>query len=274
MTESFYKVVQEAIADLSEHGYDTEGRLAYWTERLRQAADSLLAPAHKTEEYLRQALGAIYARLVERGAIAHYHLGIDPFTIDRLRPKLRRELDKRILASANLIKLNRAESIERTIRRFQGWATSIPPGGQGAGSKTETKQEVKKALASLPFVERRVIIDQGHKLTASINEVIATDGGALALVWRSHWRQLNYNFRRDHKDRDGRCYALRDNWALKAGLMKVGPDGYYDEITAVGQEPFCRCYATYLYALSKLPDDMITAKGREQLRGVGAKARA
>lgn len=265
MAESFYEVVRKAVADIAEHGYDTEGRLAYWTEELRKAAAATLLPEWEMDRQLRGALGAIYERLVDRGAVARYHMGLDKFTIDRIKPSLRRELDKRIMASANLIKLNRQESIDRTIRRLQGWATSIPPSGQGAGSKTETAQDIKKALASLPFVERRVIVDQGHKLVSSINEIIASDGGAIALTWRSHWRQAGYNFRRDHKERDGHCYAMRGNWALKAGLMKAGPDGYYDEITAVGQEPFCRCYAIYLYALKRLSDDMVTAKGRAEM---------
>lgn len=265
MDDPFHVVVQKAVADLSEHGYDTEGRLAFWVEELRKAAAALLVPEWKMQEQLRGALGAIYQRLVDRGSVARYHMGIDKFTIDRIKPSLRRELDKRILASANLIKLNRQESIDRTIRRLQGWATSIPPSGQGAGSKTETAQDIKKAMASLPFAERRVIIDQGHKLTASINEIIASDGGALALTWRSHYRQAGYNYREDHKDRDNHCYAMRGNWALKAGLMKAGPDGYYDEITAVGQEPFCRCYAIYVYSLSRLPDDMLTEKGHAEL---------
>ena len=267
---NFYQVVQDAIADLAEHGYDSEIRLETWVRKLRDAANDFLVPDAQMEDYLRDALGSIYIRLVEKGAIAKYHPGVGRFTIDRLKPRLRRELDKRILASANLIKLSRETAVNDTLRRFQGWATSIPAGGQGPSDKADAKAGVKKALQSMPFIQRRVCIDQGTKLTASINNVIAVDGGAIALIWRSNWRQLNYNYRTDHKHRDGHCYAIRGSWALEKGLMKAGHDGYYDDITAVASEPFCRCFAVYVYTLGKLPADMITDKGRDELVRVKA----
>ena len=194
--------------------------------------------------------------------------GVERFTIERIKPSLRAELDRRILASASLIRLNRDAAIEKTIQRFQGWATSIPKGGSGAVAKRETKDDIRKSLAQLPFEERRVLIDQGHKLTSSISEILATDGGAIAGVWRSHWRQSGYDYRVDHKDRDEKVYTVRDNWAMQAGLMKVGRAGYTDDITKPGEEVFCRCYYSYLYHLRDLPASMLTAKGRAQLERV------
>ena len=35
--------------------------------------------------------------------------------------------------------------------------------------------------------------------------------------------------------------------------MRVGEAGYYDGVTAVAEEPFCRCFMTWLYALRALP---------------------
>ena len=272
MAETFYQVIQRAIADVSENGFDTEGRIAFWCAEIRRAAIEHLIPESQLDQQLRAAFGQIYTKLVEKGEIAKYHQGVERFTIDKVRPHLRAELDRRIMASASLIKLNRQESIDATIRRFQGWATSIPAGGQRESDKAEATKNVKKKLQQMPYVERRVVIDQSAKLTASINEIIASDGGAIALRWKSHFRQLNYNFRPDHKARDGRIYAMRGNWALKAGLMKAGPDGYYDEITAVAEEPFCRCYAVYIYAIGRLPDDMLTEKGKAELARVRVEA--
>jgi hypothetical protein len=65
-------------------------------------------------------------------------------------------------------------------------------------------------------------------------------------------------------------YAIRGNWALDKGLMKAGKAGYYDEITKPGEEVYCSCSATYLYAIRELPDDMITNKGRETLAQIKA----
>ena len=237
--QSFQEVLAAAIDDLLANGFDSMERIERWTRELRAAAErSLVSPA-SLEQQLRDGLAAIYRRMVDQGGILKFNQGVERFTLDKVKPALRAELDRRTMASANLIRLNRAESIEKTLRRFQGWSTSIPPGGVSGETRVEVKKTVRKSLASLPFEERRVLIDQGHKMTAAISEIIASDGGAIAGRWRSHWRQANYNYRPDHKERDEQVYLIRDSWAHAAGLVRKGSVGYYDEVTAVGQEPFC-----------------------------------
>ena len=95
----------------------------------------------------------------------------------------------------------------------------------------------------------------------NINNLIAVEGGAIAARWHSKWRQPGYQYREDHKERDGKIWAIRGNWAIEKGLMKPGPNGYTDEITMVNEEPFCDCSYVYLYTLRALPDTMLTAKG-------------
>lgn len=265
MANQFYEVLNAAVADMTEHGFDRAERVAYWTVKIREAAKAVMMPEHEMDRLLRERLAGAYAKFVDRGDIGEFHPGIERFTIEQVRPQLRAELDRRIMASANLIKLNRDAAIEKTIQRFQGWATSIPTGGTKAADKPGTKQNIRKSLAQLPFEERRVLIDQGHKLTASISEILAKDGHALAGVWHSHWRQAGYDYREDHKERDDQVYLLRGTWALDRGLIKPGPAGYYDKVTSVGEEPFCRCYMTWLYRLRDLPADMLTAAGKSKL---------
>lgn len=274
MADSFYQVLSAAVADVTEHGFDTAGRLEYWTQRLREAALVALTPRPRMEHMLRQALGSIYKRLIDRGGIFHRHPGIDRFTLQRVRPALHAELERRIMASASLIKLNQTESVNKTLSRFQGWGTSVPAGGSDAVDRAAIMASAKKAMGSLPFEERRVIIDQGHKLNASLNDILATDGGAIAMVWRSKWRQAGYHYRHDHKERDGHVYAIRGSWAHSKGLIKAGPSGFSDAITAPAEEIFCRCEAEYLYNLRDLPKDMLTAKGDEALKDARAKIRA
>lgn len=268
MAERLTNVIRAAIADIAEHGYDSTQRVQMWMERIKNSARASLAPETKMGEALRQSLGSIYRRLIDRGELFTKHPGVARFTLEKVKPKLRAELERRIMASADLIKLNRQAAIERTVQRFSGWASSIPPGGTKAIDKRDTNKEIRKAMYSLPFEERRVIVDQGHKFSASLNEIMAKDNSAIALIWHSHWREKNYNYREDHKERDLKVYALRGSWALQKGLMKPGPVGYYDEVTAVGQEVYCRCFAQYLYALRDLPADMLTAKGRAELQRV------
>lgn len=261
----FLAVLAEAIEEFTRNGFRSEDQLQSWMRAIRVAALASLRPEKFVAEHLSDALRTIYRRLIERGEILKFHDGVGRFTLTQLQPKLRADLDRAILANAELIKLNRTQAVEKTLQRFSGWATSVPAGGSRAETRGEVKQDVKKALSQLPFVERRVAIDQGHKFAASLNRTVAEGGGAIALRWRSHWRQSGYNYRRDHKERDGKIYLLRDSWAKEKGLVKPGDAGYYDEITAVGQEPYCRCFAVYIYSLGKLPDDMLTAKGREEL---------
>ena len=260
---SFFETVTAAVNDIAKHGFDNVARVRRWVEAIRRAA---VADVAVTPEAMQGKLGGflrgIYGRLVGKGLILKNHPGANRFTLDKVKPALRGELDKRILASANLIRLNREKAIEDTLRRFEGWSTSIPKGGSKVVDKNDEKANVSKALKQLPFVERRVIIDQGHKFTASLNQILAEDGGAIAAEWHSNFRQINYNFREDHKERDRKVYAIRDSWAHKAGYINKG-DGYTDEMTQPAEEPFCRCYYRYLYHLEDLPPSMLTQKGRE-----------
>lgn len=262
---TFAEVLNAAIADIMEHGFDSAERVARWQKALQDAAEASMRSRSDLERMLREALASIYSRLVDKAGVLKHHPGIERFTLERVRPQLRSELDRRIMASADLIRLNREEMIAQTLRRFAGWSTSIPPGGVAAEKRAKTKARIRKSVAGLPFTERRVLIDQGHKLTSAINDILAKDGGALAAVWHSHWRQVGYNYREDHKERDLHVYTLKDNWALARGLMKKGPDGYYEDYVLPGQLPYCRCYASFLYNLRQLPDTMLTRKGREEL---------
>ena len=219
-------------------------RIERWTRELRLAAERSLISAASLEQQLRDGLAAIYRKMVDRGGVIRYVPGVERFTLDKIKPQLRNELDRRILASANLIKLNRAQAIDKTLQRFQGWSTSIPKGGVSEESKREVKANVRKSLASLPFEERRLATDQGHKLIAAISDIVAADGGAIAAYWVSHYTQPGYAFRPDHKERDhrqndGQPFLIRDSWAARAGYVKKGKLGYVDEVTQPAQEPFC-----------------------------------
>ena len=261
---TFYETITAAIHYFEENGFESEDMLAYWSTEIRKAAGQTLLPEDVMVANLRKHLTKEYTKVItEMSKPVSGRVRPKSFTLANVSPKLRKELDRRIMASANLIKLNREEAISNTLRRFEGWATSIPVGGSDAIDKQDTKRNIKKSLNDMTFIERRVVIDQGHKLNASLREIIAVDNGAIAIKWHSHWRRPGYNYRKDHKERDLQVYALRDSWAKQQGLMKAGPAGYYDQITSVGEEVYCSCYGEYIYYLHNLPDDMLTAKGRE-----------
>jgi len=141
------------------------------------------------------------------------------------------------MASANLIRLHREENILRILQRFSGWATSVPGGG-GDVDKREVKKTIAKGFHQLPFEERRLSIDQGHKLIAAVNQTIAEQAGAIAVRWR-HVHQAGYNGRPEHEKRDNEIYALKGNWAIKAGLMKKGHNPYYSDTEQAAEAPYC-----------------------------------
>ena len=262
---NFFETISAAINDVIDHGFDSQKRIDDWIFQIRKSAHATLVPEVIVQQSVAAALSQIYQRQIQQDHILEFHPGVSRFQLQMVKPKLRNELDRRIMANASLIKLNREAAIERTIQRFAGWSTSIPAGGSRAVDKKEVKDSIRKSMSQLPFEERRVAIDQGMKFISSLNNIIAVDRGALAGVWHSKWRRPGYNFRVEHKERDLHVYAVRDNWALNQGLMKVGPDGYTDQITMPGEEVYCTCAYRYVYSFNELPDNMITEKGRKAL---------
>jgi hypothetical protein len=267
---SFYEVITAAVADFTEHGYDSVERLEYWMREIREAAIRDMVSEKKLEEELKKTFSRVWKSEVEKEGVIKRNPNVSKFTLEKVKPELRKELDRRIMASAQLIKLNREQAIEETLQRFAGWATSIPVGGSDTVEKNPVKTEIRKSLSQLPFRERRVLIDQGHKMAAAVNDVVAKGGGAIAAKWHSHWKQQNYNYRKDHKERDEKIYLIRDSWAHQKGLVKPGKAGYTDQITQPGEEVYCRCFYQYLFHVGELPGDMVTQKGKDELARVRA----
>lgn len=259
------EVLREALEDFATNGYDSAERLAMWQGRLEEAARTSFASTSATERVMREFFQTIYKREIERGGIKSKHPGVSRFTVERVKPELRAALARRVRASIDLIKLNRSEEIPAMLRRFAGFVTSIPAGGSDQFSKREEQKKIRKSLSGLSFRERRLMIDQGHKLSANLSDVVAVGGGAIAAVWRSHWKQANYDYREEHKERDGQLYVVRDNWAMKNGLIKLAGHQYTDDIEQPGEFVFCRCQYRYVYSIRDLPKEMLTEKGRAEL---------
>ena len=274
--KTFTRTVREAVKFFLRNGYTSRQELEQWQAIIRQAAES-----ETDDDYMSMVsdrLRKTYDLQVSKAGALERHKGLSRFTLNYMEPKLRSELDRRILASADLIKLNRTAAINKTVQRFSGWATSIPVqdyvgGGLSPSSRSGVNyncDHIQKSAQQVDYEARRVMIDQSHKLIANIDNIIATSNNAIAAEWHSHWRQAGYDYREDHKERDKLVYLIRGNWAQKNGYVKAGPAGYLDEITQPGEEVVCRCYVTYLYNLRSIPEDMLTQKGRKFLESMKA----
>ena len=254
---TFFEVINSAIADFLKHGFDDVKRLDHWLLQIKMSAQAHLMSEREMQHRMEKALRGVFERLVTKNGLVSKD--VSKYDITKLSGKLRAELDRRIIASANLIKDDREQSIHMVLRRFEGWATSIPAGGTKVKPTPKEKSAIKKGMSDVGFKQRRVIIDQTHKLIANINEIVAIDNGAIAARWHSHWKQMNYDYRKDHKERDSKIYAVRESWAVKKGY--ISPiNGYTDDITSPGEEVFCRCNYVYLYNLRQVKD-LLTKKG-------------
>ena len=259
---NFRDILRLAIADMAVNGYQNYERIDQWINALRNAAERDIESESVIDEELRRTFGAIYAKMIERGGVAKYVPGVARFNLSMVRPELRAELDRRIMASADLIKLHRREAINTTLTRFSGWATSIPPQGDDTVSLRSVQSDIGKSVAQFKFEKRRVAIDQTHKLIGNINNIVAVNNGAIAGMWHSHGEHdKSYNARKDHLKRAGKVYAIKGSWAVERGLINKGA-GYLEDMTAPGQEVFCRCYVTYIISPRRVPETMLTAKGK------------
>ncbi len=277
--KTFYEVVAAAIKDIAKHGYDSQERIDYWRKILEQAAAASFPSMADVERDIRKTMTLAYYRLVTKGGLLRRMPQIKAYTLQRLSPQLQAELNRRIMASVDLIKLNRPVAIAKTLQRFSGWATSVPEGGfpsdvrKGTYKFVDVKSDVQKAMTSLPFEERRVIIDQNAKLISAINSTVAEAGGAIAAIWQSHKAQKNYDGRPEHNKRDGKMFLLRDSWAIEKGLVKRGAGDYTDSVEQPGEFVFCRCSWIYIFNVRDLPADWLTKKGEEALAEARRKTR-
>lgn len=260
---TFYETLTAAINEFMEYGFDSQSRLEYWLKLLKESAIKSLIPQERMQRELENGLKAAYTRLVTKGGLVNKD--VSKFTVAKLTPKMRAELDRRIMASVNLITYNREEMIAKTLRRFSGWATSIPKGGTTVVDKVKEKKALRKDLAKMPFAERRVLIDQTTKLINNINEVVALENGAIAARWHSRWKQSGYDYREDHKHLDQNIYIIKGTKAQKEGLLQA-PHGYTDDVVAPGELPYCGCRYHYIYRLKDLPEEYLTTKGKKSVK--------
>jgi hypothetical protein len=211
----------------------------------------------------------IWFQQVERQGLLKSNKGVTAFDLHSIRPQLRDEVERRIMASASLIKLNKAKATETTIQRFSGWMSSLPAVKE-VREETDYREEVvriAKPFKQLPFDERRVAIDQSHKLVANLNQIVAYDCGAIGAYWHSHWRELNYDYREKHKELDQKFFLIRDSQAMREGLVKKGGHEYLEDLPAQpGEEVFCRCFWEYIYRLNRVPSECLTEKGKEAIK--------
>ena len=100
--ERFYRIVAEAITDFEIHGFDSQQRLDHWMREIAGAAKAAQVPEREVIERLSGQLDRAYRSTLSRPRLARVHPGVGKWTIEKIKPELRGELRRRILASASL----------------------------------------------------------------------------------------------------------------------------------------------------------------------------
>lgn len=246
----------------------TDDMLSKWQERLSELLNNGVV------SFSQHQINTFFSNILKRNlTVSSYRKNFKIRKLDFNKAQLSARsgdfLKEHVLLSANLIRMKRDEQIQATLRRFSGWVSSIPTMGEGkpAQSIKALSSDLLKPLKSLSFENRRVLIDQGHKFTAAVNNSIARDQGAIAVKWVSHWKETGYNYRLDHKKRDGHIFLLKNNPFVRNGYVRKTNVQYIEDVDGFGQLPFCRCYGVYLFSLRDLPIDMLTEKGKKYING-------
>jgi hypothetical protein len=268
VTSAFRALLLEGLKRFAEEGPPSDADLANWMDRLQRALEIEVPTDDESRKALRNVLEGIFAREVERGGIAKRVPGIERYTLAQVAPQLRAELDRRIFAAADLIRINKAQRKAQTLQRFAGWITSVPIGGSAATDLRAAAREIGKPMAQVKYEARRVAIDQGHKLSAAVAHVVAQQNGAIAAIWHDRGQyDRGYDARPEHLKRSGKLFLVRDSWAATEGLVRRGGPYYDDLADPVAFLPFCSCWAEWISSPARLPEDLLTAKGRMWVKG-------
>lgn len=262
VARTFDEVLAAAVAFFLDHGFSDSGQLNYWGIRLEKAARRELLSTTQLIERLRGALTAEYTRQVERGVALSQHPGVSKSTLAKIRPALRKVLSTRVAAATELLRATREEEIASTVKRFTGWASSLPAAPSPTVRKGEVRSAIRKTLSRAAFAELRLIVDQGHKLNASIHATIARESGAIACIWISNYKQHDYDYRDEHRSYAERSerepFLIRNSWAHSQGFLNAIGATFTDQLAhQPAQLPHCRCHYRYIYNLSDLPPHMV-----------------
>ncbi len=271
MRQTFRALLLEGIRKFAESGYRSESDLQEWMQRLEAALEIELPSDEESKVALARILESVYARDMKRG-IAKRVPGVSQYTLSRVAPHLRAELDRRIWAGADLIKLRKRAATQQSLQRFAGWTTSVPPHGFPRIPKNDLRdvaREIGMPVASLKYERRRLAIDQSAKMMSAVSSIVAEGEGAIAAIWHDRGAQDGgYDARPEHLARSGKLFLIRDSWALNDGLIRKGSAKYTDEIEQPAEFVYCSCTYEYVVHLQDLPENLLTAKGRAWISGV------
>jgi hypothetical protein len=188
------------------------------------------------------------------------HIEIPRLGIEKIMPDLRKKLDERIRASADLIVLERKAPIELSLARFskllfQAGNNEIKSSPKKFSDldwiKPHLKSISKPIYQQKEYEQRRRDIDQGHKIIRDFDYTIAEQNDFIAAIWKAHPKTSYYQARPYHWERNNKIYIRQAGWAYTKGYVKKGEMSFFEDI----EDPpsylvNCTCYFDFIYSLS------------------------
>ena len=223
-----------------------------------------------------QTLKRAYSDFYTKEGFKKTNKGISKLKLSDLRQDFKKELDKKITISFNLIKNKENEIKQKLASRFINWLTIDSEEVRG---KTTSKQSL---LNFLDFAKENeiaeehakfILKDQTRKMVCAFDLLIAEANGAIGGFWKNRgdrrvvgnpngfYPQGNKTHN-DHWNRDGVFYIYKDGWAYQKGYVK---GSLYENLEdgGVGVAIGCRCRMENVYDLRDVPKEILTKKGKE-----------
>lgn len=211
------------------------------------------------------------------------HKDLRGYTLDDIRPDLRKELQKRTYEALSKIDIDDKELMNKLEDIFVHWVVDEP---DKAGEKSEKNLKKRLKLTKEEKEKRkkiqRIMIDQSMKLQSNLDNIIARSHQAVGFIWKTRRDDKvagnpagkypnvdkNSTVHGDHYSRQDKIYFFRDNnWALENGLLDKANIEYAEFPDGLPGQPLnCRCYASYIYDLYDLPASMLSVKGIRYVR--------
>lgn len=225
--------------------------------------------------------------LYMKGEYKKNALGLKGYNPYKYKAKYLRQLNNRIDTALGLIVNHHQTYMLEIVNRYKEWFSIDTPDVRGAKA---TPESFSKALSSFCLHDKEkfekhmkfVIKDQSNKLTASMDEITAREGGAIAMIWKTRndkrvvgnpsgiypkGRPIHMN----HYARNNKLFLVKGSWAIEEGYIKKTKDVDYIEDIPDGRpgEPIgCRCFRIDIYTLEDIPSEygfILTQKGKKKV---------
>ena len=178
---------------------------------------------------------------------------------DREFPEFERRVAQGIGRFLTEVAPFREQTLSDYSKEIRELLAEVPAGGR---KDAEFKKRITKVKRNARWVIKwgRTFCYQHQKSYSSeLNHFEAMMDDSIAARWHNSNKMEDYEDFPEcgyHKVRDRKVYAIKGNLALASGEMKLGQDGYLDDLDLPGYALNCECHLDYIYYPEDLPKAM------------------